>query len=57
MSSHELERVEVMGRVAGGDLKLTSAAIAKLSDLLDRPLNAEEHSTRLAFFADVEKWP
>jgi len=27
MSSHELERVEVMGRVASGDLKLTTAAI------------------------------
>src|SRR5206468_698827 len=27
MSSRELERVEVMGRVASGDLKLTSAAI------------------------------
>src|SRR5881398_2760607 len=27
MSSRELERVEVMGRVASGDLKLTNAAI------------------------------
>ena len=27
MSSRELERVEVMGRVASGDLKLTDAAV------------------------------
>ena len=27
MSSHELERVEVMGRVKSGDLKLIDAAL------------------------------
>jgi hypothetical protein len=27
MSSRELERVEVMGRVASGELKLTDAAV------------------------------
>jgi len=27
MSSHDLERIEVMGRVKGGDLKLIDAAV------------------------------